>query len=91
MQNDTISNYDFILQLGEEAKIIYKDMISFIPTSEEQFDTLFTGYFEDTFIKDPYYSKVLDHLSNLGTHKVLFIKESNLEPLNIKANQNSNY
>ena len=38
LQNDSNSNYDFVLELGEEAKLIYKDMISVIPEWEEQLD-----------------------------------------------------
>ena len=87
MQNDTNSNYDFVLELGEEAKLIYKDMISFIPPWEEQFDAVLTNYLDDTLITDPYYSGVFDELKNFGADKVLFFKESNPGTLDIKANQ----
>lgn len=86
LQNDTNSNYDFVLELGEEAKLIYKDMISVIPAWEEQFDTVLTGYLDGTLSTDTYYSGVFDELNNFGADKVLFIKESNPETLDIKAN-----
>lgn len=87
LQNDTNSNYDFVLELGEEAKLIYKDMISLIPLWEEQFDTVLKDYLDGTLTKDPYYSGVFDELNNFGADKVLFIKESNPDTLDIKANQ----
>ncbi|TDD74609.1 hypothetical protein [Flavobacterium caseinilyticum] len=87
LQNDTNSNYDFVLELGEEAKLIYKDMISFIPPWEEQFDTVLKDYLEGTLITDPYYSGVFDDLRDFGADKVLFVKELNPETLDIKANQ----
>ena len=87
LQNDTNSHYDFVLELGEEAKLIYKDMISFIPPWEEQFDTVLTDYLEGTLVKDPYYSGVFDDLRDFGADKVLFIKESNPETLDIVVNQ----
>ena len=87
LQNDTNSNYDFVLELGEEAKLIYKDMISFIPPWEEQFDTVLKDYLEGTLITDPYYTGVFDDLRDFGADKVLFVKELNPETLDIKANQ----
>jgi hypothetical protein len=87
LQNDTNSNYDYVLELGDQAKLIYQDMISVIPALGEQFDTVLTGYLEGTLIKDPYYSEVFDELRNFGADKVLFVKELNPETLDIKANQ----
>lgn len=87
LQNDTNSNYDFVLESGEEAKLIYKDMISFIPPWEEQFDKVLAHYLDGTLITDPYYSGVFDEIRNFGADKVLFVKELNPETLDIKANQ----
>lgn len=87
LQNDTNSNYDFVLELGEEAKLIYKDMISFIPPWEEQYDTVLKGFLAGTLTQDPFYSVVFDELCIFGADKVLFAKESNPETLDIKGNQ----
>ncbi len=40
-----------------------------------------------TLTTDPYYSGVFGELENFGADKVLFVKESNLGTLDIKANQ----
>ena len=87
LQNDTNSNYDYVLELGDQAKLIYKDMISVIPASEEQFDKVLSHYLEDTLAKDSYYSGVFDELRNFGADKILFVKELNPETLDIKENQ----
>lgn len=85
LQNDTNSNYDYVLELGEEAKLIYQDMISSIPPWEEQYDTVLTDYLEGSLNKKPYYSEVFDELRKLGADKVLFLRESNPETLDIKG------
>lgn len=86
LQNDINSNYDYVLELGEEAKLIYKDMISSIPPWEEQYETVLTYYLEGSLTKKPYYSEVFDELRKLGADKVLFLRESNPETLDIKGN-----
>lgn len=86
LQKDTQSNYDYVLELGEEAKLIYKDMISVIPPWEEQFDAVLSKFLEGTLTKDPYYSGVFQELKIFGADKVLFIKEANPATMDIKVN-----
>ena len=87
LQNDTNSNYAYVLELGDQAKLIYKDMISVIPALEEQFDKVLAHYLEGKLAKDPYYSRVFNDLRDFGADKVLFIKESNPETFDIAGNQ----
>ncbi len=87
LQNDTASNYYYVLELGEEAKLIYKDIISFIPPWEEQFETALENFIEGTLGTDHYYSGVFQELYKFGGDTVFFIKESNPASIDIKLNQ----
>ncbi|MNG03275.1 hypothetical protein D3C84_863470 [compost metagenome] len=73
-----------MLELGEEAKLIYKDIISFIPPWEEQYLQVLLKHNKGELTKDSFYAGVFDELSNFGGNEVLFIKETNTGELEIK-------
>lgn len=87
LKNNKTSNYDYVLELGEEAKLIYKDMISFIPPWEEKYQNVKSNYNLGKLITDSYYSGVFQELHNFGADKVVFIEESNQHNVSIKHDQ----
>lgn len=76
LRNDGNSPYNFILELGEEAKVIYKDFIQILPPWEEEYNTVFDIFNSKRFKEEPYYNGVFDELQKLGADKVYFIKDT---------------
>lgn len=62
LQTDKLSNYDYVLELGEEAKLIYKKMISFFPPREVLYDEVLTNFNEGALATDSYYAGFLKSL-----------------------------
>ncbi len=85
MTNDNASEYNYVLELGEEAKLIYSDIINILPPWEEDFDRIFNIFNSQEFIEEPYYTGVFDELRKLGSDKVYFIKDNNEPEITIKT------
>ncbi|HKO76602.1 MAG TPA: hypothetical protein VJU52_05260 [Flavobacterium sp.] len=86
LRNDEDSTYDFVLELGEDAKVIYKDFIDFMPPWEEQFDRLASEFKKNGLANDSLYSGVFNELHKLGADTVYFIKDTFVPELAIPEN-----
>lgn len=86
MTNDKNSEYNYVLELGEEAKLIYNDLIQVLPPWEEEFDTLFDNFNSKGFKVEPYYLGILDELKKLGGDKIYIVKDTSEPELTIKSN-----
>lgn len=89
MTNDNASEYNYVLELGDEAKLIYSNIINILPPWEEDFDTVFNNFNSREFIEEPYYTGVFDELRKLGSDKVYFIKDTHEPELSIKVDINA--
>ena len=83
MSNDNASAYNYVLELGEEAKLIYDNIIHVLPPWEEEFETVFNNFNSQGFMEEPYYLGIFEELKKLGADKVFFIKDSNETELQI--------
>lgn len=86
LRNNKNSDYNFVLELGEEAKVIYKDFIDFMPAWMEQYDHALNIFNDNGFINESLYSGVFDELQKLGADKVYFIKDAFTPALTIPEN-----
>jgi hypothetical protein len=86
LRNDQNSSHNFVLELGEEAKVIYKDFIEFMPAWEEQYETVVSTNNEKGLANDSFYNGVFDELQKLGADKVIFIKNTFIPELEIPEN-----
>lgn len=85
LRNDDNSAYNFVLELGEVAKVIYDDFIEFMPPFEEQYEKVAITFNSDGFANS-YYLGVFDELQKLGADKVYFIKDTFAPELAIPEN-----
>jgi hypothetical protein len=76
MKNDNTSEFNYVLELGEEAKLIYHDIIHVLPPWEEEFETAFNNFKSKGLQNEPYYMGVFDDLKKFGADKIYFIKET---------------
>jgi hypothetical protein len=88
LTNNPLSSYGYVLELGEEAKLIYKDIISLITPWEEMYDYVKSQNEQKELTKTSYYASVFEELVKLGADEVIFIKESNSGELEI-SNQDT--
>lgn len=86
LRNDSNSTHNFVLELGEEAKVIYEDFIDFMPPWEEQFDSVETAFNKDGFTGNSFYLGVFKELQKLGADIVYFIKDTFAQELAIPEN-----
>lgn len=84
MRNNNSSEYSYVLELGEEAKLIYNSIIQVLPPWEEEFDTVFNNFNSQGFAEESYYLGVFEELKKLGGDKVYFIKDTNEPNLELK-------
>lgn len=74
-----------MLELGDEAKLIFNDLIQVLPPWEEDFDQAFNKYNANEFKEENYYTGVFEELKKLGAEKVYFIKDTLKPELTISA------
>jgi hypothetical protein len=87
LRNDENSSHNFVLELGEEAKVIYEDLIEFMPAWEEQYETVESTNNSNGLVNDSFYNGVFDELQKLGADKVIFIKNTFIPELGIAKNE----
>lgn len=76
MTNDDTCEYNYIVEQGEEAKLIYYDLIQILPPVALAFETVFDNFNSNGFKEEPYYLGLFDELKKLGADKTYFIKDS---------------
>nr|WP_315152418.1 hypothetical protein [uncultured Flavobacterium sp.] len=86
LRNNKNSDYNFVLELGEEAKVIYKDFIEFMPAWEEQYENVVSTNNKNGLVNDSLYNRIFDELQKLGADKVYFIKDAFTPALAIPEN-----
>jgi hypothetical protein len=86
LREDENSSHNFVLELGEEAKVIYADFIDFMPAWEEQYETIESTNNTKGLPNDSFYNGVFDELQKLGADKVYFIKDTFAPELAIPEN-----
>jgi hypothetical protein len=86
LRNDKNSSHNFVLELGEEAKVIYADFIEFMPAWEEQYEKVASTNNKKGLANDSFYNGVFDELQKLGADKVIFIKNTFIPELAISEN-----
>jgi DNA helicase IV len=86
LRNDENSIYNFVLELGEQAKIIYEDFIDFMPPWEEQYENVENSFDKNGLAKKSYYFGVFEELKKLGADKVYIIKDTFAPELSIPEN-----
>lgn len=79
MTNDDNSEFNYVVELGDEAKLIFNDIIELLPPWEEDYEQAFEKFKANGFKEQSYYTGVFEELKKLGADKVYFIKD-NLEP-----------
>jgi hypothetical protein len=80
LRDSNNSAYNFVLELGEEAKMIYNDFIELLlPFDLVHFKEMERNFKINGFKNEPYYTNAFIELQNLGADKVYVIKE-NLAP-----------
>jgi hypothetical protein len=87
LRNDENSSHNFVLELGEEAKVIYEDFIEFMPAWEEQYETVVSTNNSKGLVNDSFYNGVFDELQKLGADNVIFIKNTFIAELAIAKNE----
>lgn len=85
MTNDNYSDFNYVLELGEEAKLIFNHLIQLLPPWEVDFDEVFNKYNADVFEEDSYYKSVFEELKTLGADKICFIKDTFKPELTVTA------
>lgn len=86
LREEKYPSNSFVLELGEEAKVIYEDFIDFMPPWEEHYERIAFTFNKDGFAKDSFYLGVFDELKKLGADKVYFIKDTFAPELAIPEN-----
>lgn len=86
LRNNENSSYQFVLELGEEAKLIYTDFIDLMPPWEEDYHKVEDIFNRDGFANNSYYLGVFHELQKLGADKVYFIKDTFAPELAIPEN-----
>lgn len=76
LTNDDTSECNYIVEQGEEAKLIYYDIIQVLTPTETEFETAFRNFNTNGFKEAPYYLNVFKELKKLGADKIYFIKET---------------
>ncbi|MFE3867477.1 hypothetical protein ACFX5E_05230 [Flavobacterium sp. LS2P90] len=89
MTNDETSECNYIVEQGEEAKLIYYDIIQVLPPMETEFNKAFRNFNTNGFKEAPYYLNVFKELKKLGADKIYFIKETFEPELDIVENTTS--
>lgn len=72
---DPYAQHNYVIEFGEEAKIIYNNIIQILPPWEEQYETILQNFQNNAMEDDPYYNGVFDECRKIGADKVYFIKE----------------
>ncbi|GIZ09003.1 hypothetical protein [Flavobacterium sp. UMI-01] len=83
---DNSTNYNFVLEFGEESTLIYNDFINFLPAWEDSFDTIKTAFLTDTYFNNSVYQGIFKDLKILGGDRIYIIKDNFLPELVIPAN-----
>lgn len=86
LRNKENSNSNFVLELGEEAKVIYGDFIEFMPAWEEQYNYALNIFNDNGFVSDSVYSRIFEEFQKLGADKVYIIKDTFTPELAIPEN-----
>jgi hypothetical protein len=87
LRNNKNSDYNFVLEFGEEAKVIYNDFIELIlPFDLVQFKSMERNFKINGFTNEPYYTNAFIELQKLGADKVYFIKDTFAPELAIPEN-----
>jgi hypothetical protein len=86
LRDNENSNYNFVLELGEQAKIIYEDFIDFMPPWEEQYENVENSFEKKGLSKKSYYFGIFEELKKLGADKVYVIKDTFAPELAIPEN-----
>jgi uncharacterized protein with ParB-like and HNH nuclease domain len=89
MTNDDTSVYNYIVEHGEEAKLIYKDIIQVLPPMATEFETALNNFNTNRFKEEPYFTRVCNELNKLGADTIYFIKETFETELDIMENTTS--
>lgn len=77
LRDSNNSTYNFVLELGEEAKMIYNDFIELLlPLDLVNFKEMERNFKINGFKNEPYYTNAFIELQNLGADKVYVIKET---------------
>jgi hypothetical protein len=86
LRSDETSTHNFVLEFGEEAKVIYQDFIEFMPAWEEQYKNVVSINNNNGLANDSFYNGVFDELQKLGADKIYFIKDTFTPELAIPEN-----
>ncbi|MES2239407.1 MAG: hypothetical protein V4497_04030 [Bacteroidota bacterium] len=86
LRNNKNSDYNFVLELGEEAKVIYKDFVEFMPAWEEQYENVASINNKNGLANNSLYNRIFDELQKLGADIVYFIKDAYTPALAIPEN-----
>lgn len=84
MTNDDTFEYNYIVEHGEEAKLIYNDIIQVLPPMATEFETTLNNFKTNRFKEEPYFSSVCNELNKLGADTIYFIKETFESELDIR-------
>lgn len=75
LRNDEKTPYNFVIELGDEAKLMYEDFIELQPAWEERFANTLESFKNDQFASESFYTAIFEKLKKLGADKVYFIKD----------------
>lgn len=79
MSNVLDKRYDYVLEFGEEAKIIHNDFMEIMPPWDQPYDDILKVMQADTLDRISYYNTLFEECRKSGADKVYFIKDySNL-------------
>lgn len=73
---DKNSLHNFVIEHGEEAKIIYNDIIEIQPPWEEQYQIILEKFQTNKMEMDEYYNGVFEECRKIGALKIYFLKDS---------------
>lgn len=84
--NDDTSAYNYIVEHGEEAKLIDKDIIQVLPPMATGFETALNNFNTNRFKEEPSFSSVCNELNKLGVNGIYFIIKTFESELDILEN-----
>ncbi|MDG1871945.1 MAG: hypothetical protein P8I78_08295 [Flavobacterium sp.] len=84
--DNKFANYNYCLELGDQAILIYDDFIDFMPVIEIEYEDLSESFINEGTKNNPFLQSIFAELQKLGADKIYLIKDTFTPELAIPAN-----
>lgn len=72
---DDNSSHNYVIECGEEAKILYNNILEIVPAWEEDFQNIMDKFQNQDIDNDAYYEVLFTECRQIGADKVVFFME----------------